>query len=100
MLGVLATLQALLLLVRKSGGRIINMSSSLAGLRRRFSAACSRLQFALEAMTDAWCFELAPWGIRVTLIEPERFNRIFGRDRRCQRRGPWRGCRRRQVGIV
>ncbi|MBX3235175.1 MAG: SDR family oxidoreductase [Nitrospiraceae bacterium] len=69
-LGVLAVTQAFLPLVRKSGGRIINMSSIAGRAATPFLGAYCGSKFALEAMTDALRLELAPWGIRVTLIEP------------------------------
>ena len=69
-LGALGVTQALLPLLRKARGRLVNISS-IAGLAATpFLGAYCGSKFALEAMSDALRLELAPWGIAVSLIEP------------------------------
>ncbi len=69
-IGALAVTQAVLPLLRRARGRIVNISS-IAGLASTpFLGAYCGSKFALEAMSDALRLELAPWGIAVTLVEP------------------------------
>ena len=69
-IGALAVTQAVLPLLRRARGRIVNISS-IAGLAATpFLGAYCGSKFALEAMSDALRLELAPWGIALTLVEP------------------------------
>lgn len=68
--GTVALIQSSLPLLRKKGGRIVNMSSisgliSFPGL----SPYCSS-KFAVEAMSDSLRSELRPFGVKVILVEP------------------------------
>ena len=56
--------------LRVSRGRIINMSSIAGRIANPFMGAYCASKFALEAYSDALRMELAPWGIRVSLVEP------------------------------
>lgn len=68
--GALAVTQTLLPLLRRGGGRIVNMSS-IAGLAATpFLGAYCGSKYALEAMSEAMRLELAPWGMQVALVEP------------------------------
>jgi NAD(P)-dependent dehydrogenase (short-subunit alcohol dehydrogenase family) len=68
--GQLAVTQALLPQLRSSGGRIVFISSLSGRVSTPLTGAYNASKFALEAMADALRMELAPWGIRVALIEP------------------------------
>ncbi|MCH2104491.1 MAG: SDR family oxidoreductase [Planctomycetes bacterium] len=65
-----AVTQALLPSLRAARGRIINMSSIAGRISNPFMGAYCSSKFALEAYSDALRMELAPWGVRVSLIEP------------------------------
>ncbi|MCE3224311.1 MAG: ybbO, partial [Nitrospira sp.] len=68
--GVLAVTQTFLPLLRKMGGRLVNISSIAGRAATPFLGAYCSSKFALEAMSDAWRLELAPWGMTVSIIEP------------------------------
>jgi NAD(P)-dependent dehydrogenase (short-subunit alcohol dehydrogenase family) len=68
--GHIGVTQALLPLLRKGNGRIINISSAGGRLATPFIGAYTASKFAIEALTDSLRLELQPWGIHVVLIEP------------------------------
>lgn len=68
--GQVAVIQAFMLLLRKSRGRIVNMSS-IGGLSAiPFVGAYCASKFALEAISDSLRMELHGWGLHVSIIEP------------------------------
>ena len=68
--GQLAVTQAVLPLIRKAKGRIINISSLGGRIGAFLNGPYSMSKFALEAMTDVLRLELEPWGIEVVSIQP------------------------------
>jgi NAD(P)-dependent dehydrogenase (short-subunit alcohol dehydrogenase family) len=68
--GVMAVTQAFLPALRRSGGRIVNMSSVSGRVAMPFVGAYAASKFALEALSDSLRRELLGSGVRVTLIEP------------------------------
>ena len=68
--GVIATIQGFLPLVRQARGRIVNISSINGRLSFPFASIYNASKFALEALSDSLRVELAPWGIRVAVVEP------------------------------
>ncbi|HEY8552897.1 MAG TPA: SDR family NAD(P)-dependent oxidoreductase [Thermaerobacter sp.] len=68
--GVVAVTRALLPALRRGRGRLVLMGSVSGLVSLPFMAPYSASKFALEALADALRIELAPWGIRVCLIEP------------------------------
>src|SRR5205085_9786815 len=55
---------------KQGGGRIVNISSVAGKVSRPLSSIYSATKFALEAISDGLRLELAPFGIKVVLIEP------------------------------
>jgi NAD(P)-dependent dehydrogenase (short-subunit alcohol dehydrogenase family) len=68
--GQLRVLQAFLPALRRSRGRVVLMGSIGGRSALPFMGAYAMSKFALEAMADVLRLELAPFGIRVSIIEP------------------------------
>jgi NAD(P)-dependent dehydrogenase (short-subunit alcohol dehydrogenase family) len=68
--GQIAVTQALLPLLRRGRGRIVNVSSVGGRVSTPALGAYSASKFALEALSDSLRMELRPWGIDVVVIEP------------------------------
>ena len=69
-IGVVAVTQAVLPLLRRARGRIVNISSINGRLSAPWAAAYAASKHALEALSDGWRIELARWGIEVSVIQP------------------------------
>ena len=69
-IGQLAVTQAMLPLLRRAQGRIINIGSISGKLVSAMTGAYAASKFAMEALTDGLRVELRSWGIQVALIEP------------------------------
>jgi NAD(P)-dependent dehydrogenase (short-subunit alcohol dehydrogenase family) len=68
--GQAAVTQAVLPRLRASRGRIVFVSSLSGLVATPMFGAYNASKFALEGMADALRMELAPWGIRVVIVEP------------------------------
>jgi NAD(P)-dependent dehydrogenase (short-subunit alcohol dehydrogenase family) len=74
-LGPLRTIRTVMSAWRQRGsGAIINVSSVVGRMASPYGGAYAASKFALEGMSEALHFEVAPAGIRVHLIEPGRFS--------------------------
>jgi NAD(P)-dependent dehydrogenase (short-subunit alcohol dehydrogenase family) len=69
-IGQIEVTQAFLPLIRRGPGRVVNMGSLSGIFTPPFFGPYSASKHALEALTDALRQELAPWGVRVSIIEP------------------------------
>jgi NAD(P)-dependent dehydrogenase (short-subunit alcohol dehydrogenase family) len=69
-IGQIAVTQAVLPLLRRARGRIVNMGSIAGRGTIPMTGPYSASKHALEALTDALRLELYPWGIEVSIIEP------------------------------
>jgi NAD(P)-dependent dehydrogenase (short-subunit alcohol dehydrogenase family) len=65
-----AVTQLVLPRLRKVRGRLVFVSSLSGRVATPMTGPYNASKFALEGMVDAWRMELAPWGIRVVLVEP------------------------------
>jgi NAD(P)-dependent dehydrogenase (short-subunit alcohol dehydrogenase family) len=66
----LAVAQAFLPMLRRSRGRIVNMSSIGGRVAQPFAGPYITSKFAIEAINDVLRLELMEWGIQVVAIEP------------------------------
>jgi NAD(P)-dependent dehydrogenase (short-subunit alcohol dehydrogenase family) len=57
-------------MIERGAGRIVNVSSSGGRMSLPFVGAYHAAKFAVEALSDAMRWELAPFGVRVSVIEP------------------------------
>ncbi len=69
-LGVVAVTQAFLPDLRRSRGRIVNMSSISGRIAMPFAGAYAASKFALEALSDSLRRELSGSGVKVIVIQP------------------------------
>jgi NAD(P)-dependent dehydrogenase (short-subunit alcohol dehydrogenase family) len=69
-IAALAVAQAFLPLLRRSRGRIVNMSSIGGRVAQPFVGPYITSKFAIEAINDVLRLELMEWGIEVVAIEP------------------------------
>lgn len=69
-IGQVKATQTFLPLIRKAGGRIVNISSIAGLISFPFNGAYNASKYAVEAFTDSLRRELAPWGIHVCAIQP------------------------------
>lgn len=69
-IGQIAVTQAFLPLLRRAGGRIVNVGSIGGRAATPFLGAYNASKFALEALTDALRMELRPWNLDVSIVEP------------------------------
>jgi short-subunit dehydrogenase len=69
--GIIKLIQSTLPIMRKQGyGRIINISSLAGRIGFPLSSAYVSSKFALEGLVESLRYEVQPFGIHVTLIEP------------------------------
>lgn len=68
--GVVSMLQAFLPRIRKTKGRVVQVSSISGRISFPFLGPYCASKFALEALTDSLRHELRPHGVKVILIEP------------------------------
>ena len=68
--GQVAVLQAMLPLLRRARGRIVNISSVNDRFAPPYMAPYSASKHALEAINNALRSELRAWGISVSIVEP------------------------------
>lgn len=81
--GVVRCTTAVLPHVRGNGGGRVVVLSSIGGLIGiPFQAYYSASKFALEGWAEALAYEVAPFGVQITLIEPGNFRTDFTGSRR------------------
>jgi NAD(P)-dependent dehydrogenase (short-subunit alcohol dehydrogenase family) len=74
--------EALPVMRRQGGGRVVLMSSIGGIIGIPFQAFYSASKFAMEGYGEALAYEVAPFGIEVTLVEPGNVRTDFTSSRR------------------
>jgi NAD(P)-dependent dehydrogenase (short-subunit alcohol dehydrogenase family) len=103
--GAVRVVQAVLPAMRRQGGGRIVLVSSIGGVVAiPFQAFYSASKFALEGLAEAMAYELKPFGIAVTLVEPGNVRTDFTASRRMAAAagtdGPYRVALAKAVGIM
>lgn len=80
--GTVRTVAAALPTLRERHGRIVLMSSIGGIIGLPFQSYYSASKFALEGWAEAMAWEVRPFGVRVTLVEPGNFRTGFTAARR------------------
>jgi NAD(P)-dependent dehydrogenase (short-subunit alcohol dehydrogenase family) len=81
--GAVRTVKAVLGPMRRKGGGRIVLVSSLGGvIGLPFQAYYSASKFAMEGYGEALAYEVAPFGIHVTLVQPGNIRTDFTKSRR------------------
>jgi NAD(P)-dependent dehydrogenase (short-subunit alcohol dehydrogenase family) len=70
LMGQIEVTQAMLAMIRKRRGRIVNVVSILGRIAVAFSAPYCMSKFAMEAFTDSLRLEMKAFGVHVSAIEP------------------------------
>jgi NAD(P)-dependent dehydrogenase (short-subunit alcohol dehydrogenase family) len=78
--GQMAVTQAVLGRIRASRGRIVFVSSVSGRISAPMMGAYNASKFALEGLADALRVELAPWGVRVIVVQPTSTDTALWRD--------------------
>jgi NAD(P)-dependent dehydrogenase (short-subunit alcohol dehydrogenase family) len=73
----MAVTRAFLPQLRARRGRIVNVSSVGGHMTMPFMAAYTATKHAVESLSDGLRMELAPFGVRVVLVEPGPINTGF-----------------------
>ncbi len=68
--GMFAVIKSFTPMIRKTRGRIVNMSSNSGFLSTPALSSYCASKFAVEALSDALRVELHPFGVFVTLVQP------------------------------
>lgn len=71
--GQIAVTQAFMPAIRRARGRVLFMGSIAGLVSAPFLSPYAGTKHALEALTDSMRVEMAPWGIKVIVIEPGAF---------------------------
>ncbi len=96
--GVVRVVNAALPRLRKQGGGHVIIMSSIGGiLGIPYQAFYSASKFALEGYAESLAYEVAPFNIHVTLVEPGNFKTDFTAARKKSRRRGQRSRTRRRA---
>lgn len=71
--GVVRTTKACLPLIRRAKGRVVNISSMLGRMANPARSPYCITKFGVEAFSDCLRYEMHPFGVKVSVVEPGNF---------------------------
>ncbi|KAJ8274407.1 hypothetical protein COCON_G00090320 [Conger conger] len=71
--GTIRVTKALLPLVRKAKGRVVNVASMYGRMGNAMRSSYCVSKYGVEAFSDCLRYEMKPWEVKVILIEPGNF---------------------------
>jgi len=74
-------------MIKKGGGRIVNVSSAAGKISIPFNSAYCASKFAVEGFSESIYYELRPHGIRVVLVEPGVIKTRFFKNMKAAKQG-------------
>lgn len=102
--GCVRVVQAALPIMRRQGhGRIVLVSSIGGLLGIPYQAFYAASKFALEGYAESLAYEVAPFSIQVTLVEPGNFKTEFTQSRRLVKAladDPYKAARDRAIAVM
>jgi NAD(P)-dependent dehydrogenase (short-subunit alcohol dehydrogenase family) len=84
-IGLLGVTQAFLPLLRRARGRVVNIGSLAGIIAMPGASSYAASKFAVQAVTDSLRVELAPFGIRVSIVHPGAIESALWEKGRAQR---------------
>ncbi|CAL4091150.1 unnamed protein product [Meganyctiphanes norvegica] len=73
LIGIIAVTQAFLPMIRDAKGRVVTISSGLGRFAVPMRSPYVASKYAVEGLMDCLRYEMKPWGVNVSLIEPGNF---------------------------
>jgi NAD(P)-dependent dehydrogenase (short-subunit alcohol dehydrogenase family) len=102
--GAVRVTQAVLPIFRRAGGGRVVLMSSIGGvLGIPFQAFYAASKFALEGYAESLAYEVSPFKIHVSLIEPGNFKTDFTQSRKMvpiPHEDPYRGVREKAIAVM
>ncbi|EDO35112.1 predicted protein [Nematostella vectensis] len=71
--GLVDVSKTFLPLVKMARGRVVNVASTVGLIANELTAPYSITKYGVEAFSDVLRREMFPWGVRVSIIEPQAF---------------------------
>ncbi|XP_042877662.1 D-beta-hydroxybutyrate dehydrogenase, mitochondrial-like [Penaeus japonicus] len=72
--GLLSVTKAFLPLVRRAGGRVVNLSSVTGSIGRSTLSPYTITKYAVEGLSDCLREEMRAWGVGVSIVQPGNFS--------------------------
>ncbi|CAL8312864.1 unnamed protein product [Merluccius merluccius] len=71
--GTIRVTKAFLPLVRRAKGRVVNVAGMYGRMGHAMRSPLCVSKYAVEAFSDCLRYEMVPWGVKVSIVEPGNF---------------------------